>query len=331
MKSTFLSATALICALLSGSSSAAEAEDVAALMTERWYEAEVVVFERLGVADEADGEVLYRDDPRALPQDLLALADGTRHPWELQAETLDEALNFRLGRARDFALPDRRTRTPPPRRQPNIAADADNGALEENAAAQKAPSARELFLLEVAGFEQGLRNRAWQTVPELALSEQADKLQRGNRHRILWHQRWLQATPERGAAVPVLVQSGERWGPRFELEGTLGLSIGRYLHMHAKLWLQEPPLLPFADAPLPVSASDAEPALTDPLPPFAQPEYRYMALDEHRRLRSNELHYLDHPRFGVLLLVQPVAIPVELTAGLEAVEATEAEAKQGRR
>ncbi len=335
MKSTLFTAAAavLMCALLTGGVRAAEAEDVAALMTERWFEAEVVIFERLGTADEVDGEVLYRHDPRALQQDLLALVDGSDYPWELQADTLDEALNFRLGRARDFALPDRRLRNTPLRRQAVTETEGNAEILTESQAAEKPPSPRELFLRDVTEFEQGLRARAWRTVPDHALTEQTAKLQRGNRHRILWHQRWLQAAPERGAAIPVLVQSGERWGPRFELEGTLGLSIGRYLHMDAKLWLQEPPLLPVSEEEPSMAelVSDAAPEPIDTLPAFAQPEYRYMALEEHRRLRSNELHYLDHPRFGVLLLVQPVAIPVELTAGLDAVQAAEAEANNARR
>ncbi len=329
MKLTLLSAAALMCALLSISGYAAEAEDVAALMAERWYEAEVVVFERLGVSDDADGEQLYREDPRALQPDVLALVDGSSYPWALQADSLDEAVNFRLGRARDYALPDRRSR---PARQRTRQAEQIDDLPQAVGTVEKAPTERQLFLRNVAEFEQKLRALAWHTVPDLVLTEQVDKLQRGNRHRILLHQRWLQATPERGAAVPVLVQSGERWGERFELEGTLGLSIGRYLHMHAKLWLQQPPLLSEEEpSSMPNTFSDAGLATTDPLPALAQPGDRFMALEEHRRLRSNELHYLDHPRFGVLLLVQPVAIPVELTTGLEAVEAAEAEAKKDRR
>jgi hypothetical protein len=32
-------------------------------------------------------------------------------------------------------------------------------------------------------------------------------------------------------------------------------------------------------------------------------------LQEQRRLRSGELHYFDHPKFGLLMLVKPVSSP----------------------
>jgi hypothetical protein len=32
-----------------------------------------------------------------------------------------------------------------------------------------------------------------------------------------------------------------------------------------------------------------------------------VVLQEQRRLRSGELHYFDHPRFGLIVLVTPVA------------------------
>jgi hypothetical protein len=48
-----------------------------------------------------------------------------------------------------------------------------------------------------------------------------------------------------------------------------------------------------------------------------------MVLDERRRLRSEELHYLDHPKFGVLVRIDPIE-PNEtinlLVADLEALE-----------
>ena len=35
----------------------------------------------------------------------------------------------------------------------------------------------------------------------------------------------------------------------------------------------------------------------------------YIRLDQSRRLRSSELHYLDHPELGVLVKVTPVVAP----------------------
>jgi len=43
-------------------------------------------------------------------------------------------------------------------------------------------------------------------------------------------------------------------------------------------------------------------------------------LSQSRRLRSNEIHYLDHPKFGIVVRIDPVAIPQELILLLEALE-----------
>lgn len=64
-----------------------------------------------------------------------------------------------------------------------------------------------------------------------------------------------------------------------ELEGTVGLTLGRYLHVHADLaWLD----------------------LRDPARPG---QWR---LNERRRMRSGELHHLDNPRFGMLVRIIPM-------------------------
>jgi hypothetical protein len=39
-----------------------------------------------------------------------------------------------------------------------------------------------------------------------------------------------------------------------------------------------------------------------------------MELREQRRMRSGELHYLDHPKFGVLARIDPVQAPDESPA-----------------
>jgi hypothetical protein len=41
-----------------------------------------------------------------------------------------------------------------------------------------------------------------------------------------------------------------------------------------------------------------------------------MELREQRRMRSGELHYLDHPKFGVLARVDPIQPPDTLVAEL---------------
>jgi hypothetical protein len=81
-----------------------------------------------------------------------------------------------------------------------------------------------------------------------------------------------------------------------ELEGTVKLSINRYLHVELDLLLHEK-----SAEPLSIGESLFAPAVQS---------YR---LNSHRRMRSGELHYIDHPRMGVLITAHPHEFAETLT------------------
>ena len=60
------------------------------------------------------------------------------------------------------------------------------------------------------------------------------------------------------------------------LSGHIGVTLGRYLHVNTHLWLQ---------------------------PDLSRDDFA--VLSESRRMRSNELHYVDHPHMGVLINITP--------------------------
>ena len=93
---------------------------------------------------------------------------------------------------------------------------------------------------------------------------------------------WHQALPPRDAPQPLVVQVGTPDAQRrFPLEGWFSVTVGRYVHFRAYL------LYRLADGGVAV-------------------------FNESRRMRSNEVHYLDHPALGILALVRPVETPSEL-------------------
>lgn len=147
-------------------------------------------------------------------------------------------------------------------------------------------------------------------------------LDRGN-YRILFHESWRQPVRQRNQALPIYVQGGQRIMPPLqrlpdpsasastqpkpdsdnqnngpgqtnrrndqaflpgdslalpEMHGTLLLHVSRYLHIEPNLWLTD---------------RDAR-------------GKRYnVQIDQSRRMRSEELHYLDHPKFGLLIQLDP--------------------------
>ena len=117
-------------------------------------------------------------------------------------------------------------------------------------------------------------------------------LQQGGEYTVLYHRAWRQLAYSLSRAVdyPVHALSNDS---RNSVEGTVRLVRGRYLHLDMDLLLMDAATQPpghYADGP----------GIT--------PAYR---LIEKRRIKSSDLHYFDHPRFGVLALVTPYSTPAQ--------------------
>ena len=191
------------------------------------------------------------------------------------------------------------------------------------------------FAEALADFQTALATDAyqWRSDPtRLGLTAEAAALTRRAMGRILMHGAWLQPVPERGNPQPILIQSNEAIADRWRIEGTLAITLGRFLHVAAELWYQ-PDSGSTEGTRLDPSAAGWFSLTNDPtrdtavlagipfdLNDVVDPELPYQVLSELRRMRSGELHYLDHPSFGVLIRVTPVEPPAELMDLFEQLE-----------
>lgn len=149
-------------------------------------------------------------------------------------------------------------------------------------------------------------------------------------YEIMTEASWNQPALDKDQAIPVLVQAGNEYGGYYELEGSITLVVSRYLHMNANLWLSEyiqqvEMIAPWWESSNTVTErfgidGQQDPAKEDSLsyqeidfssqPSYAETVTRYesvrtVVLNESRRMRSGELHYLDNPMFGMLVKVVP--------------------------
>jgi len=247
-----------------------------------WYRIEVIVFERND--DATGGEQLLGRAATPLPLTSRAfIAPDPARVYLLDPVTLGEPPlpSFAAALARDAA----------PTTPPTGAAAAAPPPLSQPAS----PAERAAALM--SAYEDSLFEQCftWQSPATLVLRNQAARLDRSGRYRVLLHGAWIAPIPDRDAPLPMLIQTGDRSGDRWRVEGTIAVTLGRYLHADVALRL-----------------------LLDPLPGAAAAAPDYLELHELRRLRSGELHYLDHPRFGVLLQIDPVGLPDALSAQIDA-------------
>jgi hypothetical protein len=98
------------------------------------------------------------------------------------------------------------------------------------------------------------------------------------------------------------------------LDGTLRVHRARYLHVEADLLYYRP----LAGDARPAAGNDANAALLPDSPDTGLIEQlladedrvpRLFRLSAKRRMRSRELHYLDHPLFGLLVEIVPLELP----------------------
>jgi hypothetical protein len=145
-----------------------------------------------------------------------------------------------------------------------------------------------------------------------------DRLQRRSDYQVLDYRAWRQPLAPDGAPVYFRVAAGKTREFYHELEGYIGFYLKRYLHVDTELW--------WGEYALPTRQSDSTSQANGELPSSAantpdpaegaessQPEtynHRRVAraahLKEQRRMRSDEVHYFDHPLMGVLVRISPL-------------------------
>ena len=159
-------------------------------------------------------------------------------------------------------------------------------------------------------------------------------MQRSGRYQTLFHQSWAQPVLAQGNALPLILDRSGDTGQWSRLQGSVTLYLSRYLHLETNLWLNTsgdylpgewrmpaPPLGPpslivetsIDETPgafgeqwvesTTGSAADGEPEQSiGPVYPYRHA----VLLQQKRRMRSTEVHYIDHPRLGVVIKITPL-------------------------
>ncbi len=117
----------------------------------------------------------------------------------------------------------------------------------------------------------------------LRLNSQASRINSAKDMELLLHMGWRQPGLPEDKAVAIRLDGGTSQ----RLSGTLKLVLSRYLHINTDLIYREPR-----------TGDDSSGIST-------QPRYQAYNLKQSRRMRSRELHYLDHPLFGMAIMVTP--------------------------
>ncbi len=168
---------------------------------------------------------------------------------------------------------------------------------------------------------------------ELEFRGKAAYMERNGGYRMLFHESWLQPIGQRRHSRALVLDRSGDGGPWPQLQGSIRLHLARYLHLETNLWLNTPgdylpgnwrmPAPPRGPASVldtttspPVTTpdigmDDTPPGVFDPNAPghSAGLDYPYrhaIAMRQTRKMRSSEVHYIDHPKLGLVIKITPV-------------------------
>lgn len=130
------------------------------------------------------------------------------------------------------------------------------------------------------------------------LNNEATTIKNRRGMRVLTHIAWLQP----GETASVLVVGGKQFGNHYELEGSFTLEVENFLKAELNVWFNRFPTNAVGDT---VVLPNIPGTVIDP----ASTTYsaaQTIQLQEQRRMRNAELHYFDHPKFGLLVMVKPL-------------------------
>ena len=117
------------------------------------------------------------------------------------------------------------------------------------------------------------------------------------RYRVLAHKRWTQTAEAKSTSPVMRIRTDDG-----ELDGTFVFYLSRFLHIDAQMLLRDESASPINVTVPGNSSQTGHPGTSTEKSTDLQLTYR---IDESRRIRSNEINYLDHPKFGVLVQVTP--------------------------
>lgn len=300
-------------------------------LNKRWFTIEVIVFERSNIDDVNTLEALAHPRPVSELERLDTQSlDGSATRLDEPATPID---------ASELLVDDEATSVPreatPQRLLLETPAAADNPTNE---------ATRLDFLQGLENYELELESRHLAFVEDAnpVLEAELQRLARPRNNRVVWRGHWLQATPDRKNPEPLEIAVNELDSGEFELSGSLEVTVNRYLHLHARLNYHDPA---FSEqlmgdelggfnnelTPAPNRANEQRLGVSPGARPSTEqlaigqplPEPLFMTLDETRRMRSGLLHYLDHPKMGLLVRIDKLKTPDALLAQYKLFEASQ--------
>jgi len=297
-----------------------------------WYQVEIIVF---ALNKPTPGDEVWPLAPLSYPSDMVRISpedDNTLSPHTLRQlnqilahEALlpdEDASSDEISPATSFLFESRsRFKVPSPQNNRQLPENAEQTRSVEGEDDSPPPDAADPAMASdnQATLERQTVNyddffdtdepQAFRAIgaKHRTLNAFARSINRSSLYRMILHQAWRQ--PIDKEATPVLIQAGKHYDDSYEVDGSIGISRSRFLHLTTDLWYTNFTSR-YQQASLPITL-DLPPEVASKYPEVTTWESErgnYLPihshkLDQSRRMRSATVHFIDHPYFGILVRI----------------------------
>ncbi len=176
-----------------------------------------------------------------------------------------------------------------------------------------------LSIDEIKAIDENITPPFTNIKPEI-LGKEYKRINNSKEYNVLFYGSWRQTGLKADKAFEIAIQDLENTHESTSeniLTGKVKLILGRYLHIYNNLDYQRKLNNTTVEQEAVVNTESIEPSSESEL---NLEEYEHYLITNHRRMRSKELHYIDHPLVGMLIQVNPVKVSAEETAEKSAAE-----------
>jgi hypothetical protein len=139
---------------------------------------------------------------------------------------------------------------------------------------------------------------------QLTLGNAKKRLQQN--YRLIMHKGWRQKLADRENAPKIHLHGGQIYNTDDEeVDGIIKLSAGRYIHVDADLLFHKPMRIVSGTEDPNSTARFAEVANRQNWQNDPSARLQAFRLKETSRLKADEVHYIDHPLYGIIIVVSP--------------------------
>lgn len=151
----------------------------------------------------------------------------------------------------------------------------------------------------------------------LTMAAQAERINRRRDMQVVWHQAWIEPIQTEQHAIVHSLRIQPENAPNVDVQGNIRFYLSRFLHIQTQLTVQH--YLPHSEAialnysrnmshdeSLERTALVTSNVTQSPLEHAIRVPLRAAQINQSRRMRSGELHYIDHPMLGIVVRITPI-------------------------